>query len=63
MMEDDDWQAQCDLRTLIDAKDIKGDPERMAAARQYAQDQARKMAQFSEDEDPLEKGYTSLGRL
>lgn len=29
---DDDWQAECDLRALIDAEKIKADDKRMKRA-------------------------------
>jgi hypothetical protein len=31
-MQDKDWQAECDLRTLIDAEKIKKDKARHSAA-------------------------------
>lgn len=46
--EDKSWQAESDLRTLIDAEKIKGDPARMKAA----------MAKASE----MKKAVTAIGK-
>lgn len=36
----DDWRAESDMRTLIDAQTIKNDPKRYAAAKKKAKEQA-----------------------
>lgn len=41
---DKKWQAQCDMRTLIDAKAIQSDAARMRQAQAAAQEEAKKAA-------------------
>lgn len=41
---DKKWQAECDMRTLMDAKAIQADKARMVAAQKAAVEQAKKAA-------------------
>ena len=43
-MDDEDWQAQSDLRTLTEAERIRADRDRMARAKSEGQRQATAMA-------------------
>lgn len=38
---DSDWQAECDARTLMDARVIKKDPKRLEKAMEYAKAKAQ----------------------
>lgn len=44
MKPDKKWQAECDMRTLMDAKAIQADKSRMMAAQKAAVEQAKKAA-------------------
>jgi len=44
MKPDKKWQAQCDMRTLMDAKAIQSDKARMVAAQKAAEEEAKKAA-------------------
>lgn len=45
--EDKKWRAECDLRTLMDAKEIKADKKRMAAVKKLAAEKLQDMASVS----------------
>lgn len=47
MGSDHNWQAECDMRTLKEAEQIKNDQGRVAAAKKYAADQAKVMQDFA----------------
>ncbi|MDO8312871.1 MAG: hypothetical protein Q7T25_13125 [Sideroxyarcus sp.] len=44
---DKDWQAESDLRTLVEAEEIRGDPKRLAAAKACAKDKLVDMAKVA----------------
>lgn len=44
---DKKWQAECDLRTLIQAKEIQANAARMKAAQAAAKEEAKKAAQVA----------------
>ena len=50
MEMDDKWQAECDLRTLMEAEKVKKDAKRMAAVRKMAREQIAMTAQYAGDE-------------
>jgi hypothetical protein len=65
-MSDDDWQARCDMDTLVRAKQITDDPKRVGRAKDYAKRQAREAGEAVEalnggDGDVMSKGYRKLG--
>lgn len=43
-ISDTDWQAQSDMRTLIEAVEIKRDPKRLAAAQACAKKKLEEVA-------------------
>lgn len=42
--QEDQWRAESDLRTLMDAEKIEKDPKRLAAAQKLAKDQLLALA-------------------
>lgn len=42
--EEERWQAESDMRTLIEAEKIKADPKRLAAAQKCAKDKMMEVA-------------------
>lgn len=44
---DKKWQAECDLRTLIQAKEIQANASRLKAAQSAAREEAKKAAQVA----------------
>lgn len=44
MKMDKKYQAECDMRSLMEAKAIQADKSRMAAAKKAAEEQAKKAA-------------------
>jgi len=64
MIDDDNWQAECDMRALEEADAIRNDNERMRRARAAAQEHIARMHKIAEPPTAdLEKGYTSLGKV
>lgn len=61
--EDQKWRAQQDLRTLQDADAIRKDAERLAAAKQVAQEQMASLKDMADEQSPSDtaKGYRKLG--
>lgn len=49
-----DWQAESDLRTLIEAKTIEKDPKRYAAAQALAKTRMMDMAAVAVEDEPDE---------
>jgi hypothetical protein len=46
---DDDWQAESDLRTLIDAEKIEADPKRYARAKALAKRRMMEVAKVASE--------------
>lgn len=46
----DNWQAQSDMRTLVDAQTIRNDPKRFKAAQKEAKKQADALEEAFEPE-------------
>lgn len=44
MAPDDDWKAESDLRTLIEAEKIKADPKRLRAAMKKKRETMKSLA-------------------
>lgn len=53
-MSDADWQAECDLRTLIQAAEIKKDSKRFAAAQAKAKEQMLEVAAVASETEKEE---------
>lgn len=49
-VSDEDWRAESDLRTLIEAEKIKKDKKRFAAAQAKAKDQMMEAAYVASEE-------------
>lgn len=49
-VSDDDWRADSDLRTLIEAEKIKKDNKRFAAAKAKAKEQLIEVASVASEE-------------
>lgn len=49
-MDDSEWRAESDLRTLIEAEKIKKDKKRFAAAQAKAKDQMMEAAYVASEE-------------
>jgi len=47
---EDDWAAQRDLETMIEAEKIEGDPKRLAKVRKLAQKKMLEVAKVASDE-------------
>lgn len=65
-MTEEDWEASCDMDTLIRAKQITDDPKRVGRAQDFAKRRAREAGEAVEaldgkDGDVLSKGYRKLG--
>lgn len=54
--EDKKWQAQNDVRTLAEAEVIKGDPDRMKAASDAAEDMAKEKQEEADAMRDVAKG-------
>jgi len=50
-VSDDDWRAESDLRTLIEAEKIKKDKKRYAAAKEVAKNQLMEVAAVASEEN------------
>lgn len=48
--DDSGWRAQSDMRTLVDAQEIRNDPKRLKAALAEAKKQADGLASLSDDD-------------
>lgn len=46
---DDDWRADCDLRTLMDAEAIEKDPKRLKAAQKLAKERLLDLAGIAKE--------------
>lgn len=44
-----EWQARCDMRSLIEAEKIRKDAKRMAAVRKIAQKELAEVAMLAQD--------------
>lgn len=42
--QEEKWQAESDMRTLVEAEEIKRDPKRLAAAKKQAQEKMLEVA-------------------
>lgn len=51
MASSDNWQAQSDARTLVEAQQIRNDPKRLKAAMAEVKKQADDLAALSGDDD------------
>lgn len=51
MDSDDDWRAEPDLRTLIEAEQIEKDPKRFKRAKELAKSRLIEMASIAGDTD------------
>ena len=52
----DDWKAESDMRTLLQAAEIKADKKRYAAARKIAKEKLEEMeTEFGEDDEKDDK--------
>lgn len=49
-ISDDDWKAESDLRTLVEAEKIKKDKKRFAAAQAKAKEQLLEVASVASEE-------------
>ena len=49
MKEEREWQARCDMRSLIEAEKIRKDPKRMAAVRKIAQKELAEVAMLAQE--------------
>lgn len=49
---DRNYQAEYDMETIKRAEEIKSDPGRVAAAKKYAADQAKKLEEFAKSKGP-----------
>lgn len=67
MENERDWEAEWDADTLKSAREIMGDPSRMARAKSRLREKAREAMQAADDLEtmgsPLEDGFVVLGRL
>jgi hypothetical protein len=66
-MSEDDWEARMDVDTLMRAKEIQGNPQRMSRAKDYAKQQAKVAGEAVESitdkgTDMLAQGYRKLGK-
>ena len=58
VISDTEWQAQSDLNTMVEAKEVQKDPGRMAAAKSFAERQAEKFQQLgAEIPSPPKKSF------
>lgn len=48
---DEEWRAECDCNTLMEAEKIKADPKRLAKAQAYAKKRMMEVAKVATDED------------
>jgi len=56
--DDDDFQAEQDMRTVLNAKEIEQDPGRMIAAKNFAISEAQRFKQIADEiPDPEKKGF------
>jgi hypothetical protein len=56
------WQAECDARTLAEAEEIKGDPERLKAAQACADKEADdKLQEAANMKKVAGMRYTQMG--
>jgi hypothetical protein len=51
-----EWQTESDLRTLIEAEEIREDPKRLAAAKACAKEKLVDMAKIAAFPGEVEKG-------
>lgn len=48
--EDKKWQAECDMRTLMEAKKIESDPKRLKAAQAMAKEKMMEAAKVASED-------------
>lgn len=60
---DRDFEAQVDADTLVRAREIEGDPERLEKAKRAARRRRDELAKVTDDDErsALEKGFTRIG--
>lgn len=64
-MADTDWQAQSDMRTLVEAQQIRDDPKRFKAAQAEAKKQAEALEEAFEpagEDTPAEEAAESKSK-
>lgn len=59
MSEQDDWRARDDMHTLARAEEVRSDPQRHAAAKKHAANEAQK---FQKVASPAPKSTQKRGR-
>ena len=63
---EEDWQAEMDADTLVRAREIKADAQRVTRAKEHLTEKAKKLQKEAGEiggGDAMSKGYTRLGGM